>query len=653
MARLTRKNIKVFAGNATNNGVFGSLQAENPVTTTNVEQIQSLPAWSVGWNSATMTSEKLPPLEEFQGIQYVTTYQQAYLMQEGMPEWASTVTYYKGSLAKEVTSNGFRIYCSLTNDNTNNLLSDTSNWKKVMDSSDLYAYDSAVVHIAGAETITGAKTFTSDINVKDNIPAIYLCENDTVKGTNPQNEQIWAIYNQDSSNTLDDTSRLGIFTTHLATNGTVTTWMSAYKNEANSNAAATIKVSYPSSGDPYTTAPTPTDTTTTSGTQIATTGWVNSVGNNVVHLSGAETISGIKTFTSNVRVSKTVPCVDLYNTNITKGTVPSSLQWGRNAMLDKDGKLIAITQYQYNTAGETYAGIRAYSPNNETDYAQISIWYPPTGSPYTNAPRPTDTTTSNGTQIATTGWVNSVGNNVVHLSGSETIAGTKTFSSTISGSINGNAATVTNGVYTTGNQTIGGTKTFSAAPYVNLSQPRIYLKSSAVTKGNAPASNTEVGYVNFGDKDNAVLGRLRYFYDTNKDSVTQITAYQANSASDSNSASIGVKHPASGGGYGFAPASDVNGSIVTTVNKSKSSNGYFQLGNGMIVQWGSVTANNTVLTVTFPTSFTSTNYTVAGTAHNVGKALFISGGNKTKTNFKLDLGGGIGTATIDWLAIGY
>lgn len=53
---------------------------------------------------------------------------------------------------------------------------------------------------------------------------------------------------------------------------------------------------------------------------------------------------------------------------------------------------------------------------------------------------------------------------VVKLSGNQTIAGTKTFSSTIAGSINGNAATVTNGVYTTGNQTIAGTKTFSALP---------------------------------------------------------------------------------------------------------------------------------------------------------------------------------------------
>jgi hypothetical protein len=39
---------------------------------------------------------------------------------------------------------------------------------------------------------------------------------------------------------------------------------------------------------------------------------------------------------------------------------------------------------------------------------------------------------------------------VVKLTGNQTIAGTKTFSSTISGSITGNAGTATNGVVTTG-----------------------------------------------------------------------------------------------------------------------------------------------------------------------------------------------------------
>lgn len=123
-------------------------------------------------------------------------------------------------------------------------------------------------------------------------------------------------------------------------------------------------------------------------TQAITTTQLNLKANDadVVHKTGNESINGIKTFTSNVRVSKTAPYLDLYNTNITKGTVPSSLQAARNAMLDKDGKNIAMTQYQYNTTGEIQAVIRAYNPNNETDFAQISIWYPPTGNPYTYAP---------------------------------------------------------------------------------------------------------------------------------------------------------------------------------------------------------------------------------------------------------------------------
>jgi hypothetical protein len=40
-------------------------------------------------------------------------------------------------------------------------LSDTSNWKKVMDSDDLYAFDSTVVHDTGNESVAGVKTFSS------------------------------------------------------------------------------------------------------------------------------------------------------------------------------------------------------------------------------------------------------------------------------------------------------------------------------------------------------------------------------------------------------------------------------------------------------------------------------------------------------------
>jgi hypothetical protein len=66
-------------------------------------------------------------------------------------------------------------------------------------------------------------------------------------------------------------------------------------------------------------------------------------------------------------------------------------------------------------------------------------------------------------------------NQFVRLSGNQIISGTKSFTSTISGSINGNAATatnatsVTNGVYTIGDQTIAGSKTFTSTISGNLS----------------------------------------------------------------------------------------------------------------------------------------------------------------------------------------
>ena len=74
--------------------------------------------------------------------------------------------------------------------------------------------------------------------------------------------------------------------------------------------------------------------------------------------------------------------------------------------------------------------------------------------------------------------------NGVYTIGNQSIAGTKTFSSsilgnltgnvtgnvtgTVTGNVTGNSGTVTNGVYTTGNQTIAGTKTFSSSILGNL-----------------------------------------------------------------------------------------------------------------------------------------------------------------------------------------
>lgn len=133
MAKIIRKPQKIFAGNATNNGVFGSLQSGDKQLSNDVETIQSLPAYEEGWNAATISSEKLPPLEEFQGIQYANSYQLAYLLQEGIPEWDSNTTYYQGAVCKVLGYSGnFILYSSLTDDNTgNHPATSTSSWKSV------------------------------------------------------------------------------------------------------------------------------------------------------------------------------------------------------------------------------------------------------------------------------------------------------------------------------------------------------------------------------------------------------------------------------------------------------------------------------------------------------------------------------------------
>lgn len=526
MARLTRKNINVFAGSASNNGVFGSLQAGNATVSNDVETIQSLSeAWSGGWNYATMTGEKLPPLEEFQGVQYVTTYQQAYLMQEGMPEWSSAVTYYKGSLTKKVTSTGFQIYNSLTDNNTNHQLSDTSNWKLVMDSDNLYALDSAVVHIAGSETITGSKTFSNGYKSTNGL----LYNDNITKGTAPSsNTQYINMYMVGDSRTSGDSNALGLFRTYVTTSNIVYSTMQAFKNVSGSGASSVLRTYYNSNQNKFGvelySASTGTDTNeslsaatnATDSMRIPTMGWVNNpaTSTNVVHRTGDETIAGTKTFSSQTIFEK-ANGIQLKGTNHfytlrSIGTTPE----GCALLLDNSTSSIAFNA----TDNRITVGSSAIPA-----YANV-----PTGV----------TTATNNEQIATTGWVNTSGNNVVHRSDDETIAGTKTFT---------NDVKVSNG------------------------DPRVHIINSGVTKGTAPA-NVEVEGLQFRDKDEKILGVVQSQYGdstgTSKATLTKIVAYKASSASDTANANISVGYDSSGNVYTYAPtpssSSDHSTKIATT-----------------------------------------------------------------------------------------
>lgn len=131
MAKITRKTQKVLGGSSSQNGVFGSAQSGTFELSNDPDDIQDSPAWEQGWNSATFSGQKLPALEEVQGVDYVSTRQLAYILQEGIPEYDSGTEYHENSIVKEAGT--VKLYKSLVDDNQGNPLSDNLSWKFLID----------------------------------------------------------------------------------------------------------------------------------------------------------------------------------------------------------------------------------------------------------------------------------------------------------------------------------------------------------------------------------------------------------------------------------------------------------------------------------------------------------------------------------------
>jgi len=127
---LTRKHQKIFSEFAPNNGQFGSLEASGGVTgviTNDITTLQALAAYQEGFNDAVISGDALPSLEEVNGLHKINTEQLQYLLNKGVPEWSADAEYYIGDIQREV--GGSKIYQSITDNNINNALTDTLNWK--------------------------------------------------------------------------------------------------------------------------------------------------------------------------------------------------------------------------------------------------------------------------------------------------------------------------------------------------------------------------------------------------------------------------------------------------------------------------------------------------------------------------------------------
>ena len=129
MSRLNRYFQKIFGNTAGNNQLakFGSFAASTPQrfsgATITPTLIQALSNFDEGWFGAVL-GQNSPAIEDVNALEYLWSYQLAYLFQEGIPEWDTTTVYFTGSLAQ---ASGV-IYQSLTNNNTGNALTSATNW---------------------------------------------------------------------------------------------------------------------------------------------------------------------------------------------------------------------------------------------------------------------------------------------------------------------------------------------------------------------------------------------------------------------------------------------------------------------------------------------------------------------------------------------
>lgn len=174
MAKLQRKSAKVFAQSASAGvgGIsqFGSLAEGNINYSKDPDVIQALDAYKNGWSSA-VVGNKSPAIEDRNALDYLLSYQQAYIMQRGIPEWLDTETYYQGSFASKADS---KLYVSKVD---NNIGHDPE-----LDTTETYWLKFPTPQEVAAKVSKSGDTMTGDLTIQKNSPQITI----TNTSTSPQ-----------------------------------------------------------------------------------------------------------------------------------------------------------------------------------------------------------------------------------------------------------------------------------------------------------------------------------------------------------------------------------------------------------------------------------------------------------------------------------
>jgi hypothetical protein len=151
MAQLARKLLKLFGedGGTGEFGQFGSDAAGSPITTKDIDNIQSLQAWFDGWFTATTNATEPPRIEDMNGIFYVLAYMQKYNLQAGIAEWLITEDYY--NLSSICQYNG-AIYLAIADNTGDQPDSVPASWRLMVPAGGALGINNNLSDLASAAT---------------------------------------------------------------------------------------------------------------------------------------------------------------------------------------------------------------------------------------------------------------------------------------------------------------------------------------------------------------------------------------------------------------------------------------------------------------------------------------------------------------------
>lgn len=233
-------------------------------------------------------------------------------------------------------------------------------------------------------------------------------------------------------------------------------------------------------------------TQTNNSTSAASTAYVRTAISNedalVVHLAGDETINGNKTFSSLIKRSSTID----------QSTTSGEVEVCSITVVDKDGSSVGM----YNTTRSSTTNTNRQRVTNKNVTGQswfdLRVNVNDAGGGWVNTAQGAGITfngslsgvssSTTDTVIPTKGWVNNpaTSTNVVHRTGDESIAGTKTFT----GAISATSATVTVATQTRGDSSTKAASTAFVADGLSLKVDKSSLPSiSTGTNGQVLSNN--------------------------------------------------------------------------------------------------------------------------------------------------------------------